>query len=282
VPEFVVAGAVKNSSVYVFELHQSGSRSGYGTLVADRSAVQVQPAPNGQGGNLTLQVEGADTGTYVAVDFTHTGGFTVSNLAYGGTGQSGIVAGGVFKTRHVVSPPAMFTAPSGSAGSSLAGAVATAFGAAPGTLNGPTCGSLAISQIGTDSTGHPILQASWTGCSQLVDGQFVVEVGAAPSPTGGNPFDNPQDVLGFWYGYVQQGSSGPEVVIDMGDHNTNVAPGDPDYYFPTDEWFDMSVFSSNVESPAGQLPEAPVAAALPLLLGAPVAWYAFKRRHAAS
>jgi hypothetical protein len=121
-----------------------------------------------------------------------------------------------------------------------------------GTLNGPTCGTLSFSY--QSSTGWTM---TWSGCSSLVDGQLVTLVGAAPLPGGGNPFDNPPDVKGIWYGYVANG----EVSITAGFKNnidgSTISNG---------EWFAMAVFSSSVEPPAGELPEVPWAIAMPAIL----------------
>lgn len=133
-----------------------------------------------------------------------------------------------------------------------------------GQLNGPTCGSLTVQ---SDNNGG--YEAVWTQCPSVQDGQLVILVGAQPGPNGTNPFDNPANVEGIWYGYVSNG----QVTIDMG--STNNVTNDP---ITNNEWFAMSVFSSSVESPAGQLPEVPYAAALPLLMAAPVAWFTLRKR----
>lgn len=133
-----------------------------------------------------------------------------------------------------------------------------------GQLNGPTCGSLTV-----QSDGNGGYEAVWTQCSSVQNGQLVILVGAQPGQNGTNPFDNPSNVEGIWYGYVSNG----QVTIDMG--RTNNVNNDP---ITNSEWFAMSVFSSSVESPAGQLPEVPFAAALPLLMAAPVAWFTLRKR----
>lgn len=147
-----------------------------------------------------------------------------------------------------------------------------------GQLNGPTCGTISIQwDAALSPAGY---QAIWNtaGCSPAPQpGQFVVLVGAQGGPGDANPFDNPQNVEGIWYGWV-----GPDgnVTIDLG--TTNNQPGYTTAPIDPSEWFAMSVFSSSVESPAGQLPELPWAAAGPLLLGGPLAWVWARRRRVTS
>lgn len=268
-PTFTVSGVRPGATVRIFALHPQDKQDGYGTPV-------VASVRTTAGGRFALAVDHAQPGAYVAVEFVH-GDILVSNVADSGADHFTATGSGGFGEPHVISPATTASAPPDAAAiPAVSDPVGVSLAAGPGTLNGPTCGSLSIQQVGTSPGGHPDLEATWSQCDQLTPGQFVVLIGAGPI-NGGNPFDNPppSDVWGFWYGSV---NSDQTVTIDMGDHNTLLGPGDPNYYFPPGEWFDMSVFSSSVESPAGQLPEVPFAAMLPLLAGAPLLWAAVRRR----
>jgi hypothetical protein len=252
---FTVTGVAGHDRVYIFRV--TGHRSGVGQLVRRPAAIFRSTGP------LTLTVSSnASPGVYVAVEVSPHGSITVSPPV--GWHVAGFQQPVTLAATPVVSSPRV----------RLGQHTVRADTTGPGQLNGSTCGSLAFQNSPSGWIG------TWSGCTQLANyvGATVWVIGAAPLPGGANPFDNPTSVLGFWWGTVPpvSGGNSPNVTVNIGfDNNVGAANNTP---FVPDEWFDMQLSSTAVESPAGQLPEAPWAVALPLALAASL-WAAMQLRH---
>jgi hypothetical protein len=255
--DFVVSGAMPHSAIEILKLTRVD-----GHLTA--TAVKESVATGSPGHNLTLGVESGNVrpGVYVAVELTASHTLRVS-----------------VPFAWKVSTPSyaakLVTVPSLTSGSAtLNGGHIRAD--VPSTLNGPTCGSVSLTKSATGWI------ATWTGCNTILDnaslynGDPVLVMGAPPYD-GKNPFDNPPFIAGIWQGNVNVDAHTSTIAtVNIGfDNNQGSYSGKP---FVPGEWFMMELVSSTLETPAGQLPEVPWAAALPVALAVPGLIVMMKKR----
>jgi hypothetical protein len=245
--DFIVTGAVPHATVDVVRLS-----SEHGRFVATVVAEGVKSRSTSGPFSLSPASTTVKRGIYVAIEATaaHTV-VTSQPFAWKTSLPARLVS--LVKTKAFTSPA-----------TTLGGRHVRAE-VGPGSINGQVCGSLSTTKTAEGWT------VAWTGCSTILNdpaaynGDTVLVYGAAPY-NGGNPFDNPQVIEGVWVGTINvTGNTVASVNIGF-DNNVGAFNGQP---FTPGEWFNMGMLSSAVESPAGQLPEAPWAAALPFAVAVP-------------
>lgn len=261
-PAFVVSGVDSHAVVDIVRL-QGTYRRGTGVVVTGEHLTRRHHGP------FWLSVRGTN-GTFVAVEALPGGGYRISAPA---------TAAGA-----TPSGPGYWTA-------------GTAMVASDRLANDQAGGDPPLPEANDDGDDHGSIRfnpagsgqwtASWSwgpgvaGFSQsgsqypaLNQGQTVFLVGVAAQP-GPNPADNPNAaIVTFAWGTV-----GTDNTADV----TFVPPSGP--VGPTEaawnqggEVFEMHTVADHLESLAGQLPEVPIAALTPMLLGAPLAWLTLRRR----